>query len=112
MPLTSFQMAPRRWASPEEEEFVYTFYEQYQQCQARRDYSTFWKPFYEAWGAKFPKWLVVFPEIPLDEELNGEQKQIVSKAYEEQKLVCTSDTCLPLPYTDTFPALATHAQAS
>ncbi|KAG1817302.1 hypothetical protein EV424DRAFT_1347991 [Suillus variegatus] len=79
-------MAPQRWASPEEEEFVYTFYEQYQQCQARRDYSTFWKPFYEAWGAKFPKWLVVFPEIPLDEELNGEQKQIVSKVYKERKL--------------------------
>ncbi|KAG2093899.1 uncharacterized protein F5147DRAFT_779188 [Suillus discolor] len=79
-------MAPRRWASPEEEEFVYMFYEQYQQCQARRDYSTFWKPFYEAWGAKFPEWLVVFPDIPLDEDLNGEQKQIVSKVYEERKL--------------------------
>ncbi|KAG1729319.1 uncharacterized protein EDB91DRAFT_1253064 [Suillus paluster] len=79
-------MAPQRWASPEEEEFVNTFYKQYQQCQARRDYSTFWKPFYEAWGAKFPEWVVVFPHIPLDEALNEEPMQVVSKVYEEQKL--------------------------
>ncbi|KAG1865121.1 hypothetical protein C8R48DRAFT_772824 [Suillus tomentosus] len=86
-------MAPRRWASPEEEEFVYTFYEQYQQCQARRDYSTFWKPFYEAWGAKFPERLVVFPDIPLDVDLNGEQKQIVSKVYKERKLQLMHKLC-------------------
>ncbi|KAG1796045.1 uncharacterized protein HD556DRAFT_1441880 [Suillus plorans] len=79
-------MAPRRWASSDEEEFVNTFYEKYQYCQARRDYTTFWNPFYEAWGAKFPEWLVVFPEIPLDKELNVEQKQIVSAAYDRRKL--------------------------
>ncbi|KAG1873105.1 hypothetical protein F4604DRAFT_1925596 [Suillus subluteus] len=79
-------MAPRRWASADEEEFVNLFYEKYQHCQARRDYTTFWNPFYEAWGARFPEWLVVFPEIPLDEELNVEQKQIVSAMYDQQKL--------------------------
>lgn len=81
-------MAPRRWTSQEAQAFVNTFYDKYQICQATKDYSTFWPPFFEAWSEKFPERLVVFPDIPLNQDLDIEQNAAVKKAYERRKEVC------------------------
>ncbi|KAG2128729.1 hypothetical protein DEU56DRAFT_915399 [Suillus clintonianus] len=78
-------MAPRPWTSQEAQEFVNTFYSRYQVCQATKDYSTFWPPFFEAWNEKYPERLVVFPDIPLDQDLDIEQKDIVKDAYQLRK---------------------------
>jgi hypothetical protein len=80
-------MAPKSWASTEEEVFVNTFYGKYQNCQAKRDYNTFWAPFFEAWNERFPEHLFIFPDIPLDEDLTDDQRQVVSQAFEKRKHV-------------------------
>ncbi|KAG1854220.1 hypothetical protein F4604DRAFT_1686064 [Suillus subluteus] len=82
-------MAPWSWTSQEAQVFVNTFYSAYQTCQATKDYSSFWPPFFEVWGAKFPECLVVFHDIPLDQDLDIEQTNVISDAYKlwTEKLV-------------------------
>ena len=47
------------------------------QCQAKRDYTTFWLPFFQGWFVKFPEHTVVFPDIPINVELSNDQKETI-----------------------------------
>ncbi|KAG1784382.1 uncharacterized protein HD556DRAFT_1451838, partial [Suillus plorans] len=57
----------------------------YQVCQAKRNYSGFWEPVFEEWFSRFPEWLRVFKDVPLDVELTVEQKTEVGKAVEHRR---------------------------
>lgn len=81
------QMSPHSWATPEQDAFMQEFYTDFVQCQAKRDYSTFWPPFYERWFAKFSERAVTFPEITADAELTEEQNQTLAQAVEARKEV-------------------------
>ncbi|KAG2035437.1 hypothetical protein BDR03DRAFT_983721 [Suillus americanus] len=75
-------MAPPKWATVKEETFFQAHSARYQVCQAKRNYTGFWEPVFEEWFGKFPEWLRVYKDIPLDVELMDEQKTVVGKAIE------------------------------
>jgi hypothetical protein len=50
------------------------------QCHAKRDYNTFWPPFFQGWFAKFPECPLVFPDMPVNVELSIDQKEILGAA--------------------------------
>ena len=83
------QIPPCSWASAEQRTFLQGFYAEFMQCQAKRDYSTFWQLFYESWLGKFPECAVAFPDIPGNIELTEDQNIIVGKAVATRKDVRT-----------------------
>lgn len=63
------------------------FFEEYVQCQATKDYSSFWPKFYQEWFDLFPERLAVFPDIPGDTVLSEAQLQLVADAVANRKKV-------------------------
>lgn len=80
---------PPTWTSAEQEDFIkdVKFYTAYMQCQAKRDYSTFWPPFFEKWFAAYPEWRVVCPDVPDEAALSDDQKTLVNDAVKQRRKV-------------------------
>lgn len=87
-------MPPPTWTSAEQDEFIKDaeFYNTYMRCQAERDYSSFWPPFFEKWFHTYPEWRVMFPEIPDVTQLSSDQRMLVADAVEGRKKV---SKCIP-----------------
>ncbi|KAG2083883.1 hypothetical protein BD769DRAFT_1682477 [Suillus cothurnatus] len=78
-------MAPRKWATVEEEELFQAHSAKYQVCQAKCNYTGFWEPVFEEWFATFPERLRIYKDIPLNVDLTVEQKTVVGKAIENRR---------------------------
>ncbi|KAG9309048.1 hypothetical protein JVU11DRAFT_11066 [Chiua virens] len=73
-------MAPPPWMTAEQNEFLESYYQEYLESQAKREYSSFWPRFYDAWFQKYPEEAMLFPEWTKGATLSTEQKQEVEKA--------------------------------
>jgi hypothetical protein len=80
-------MAPQSWASPEEQDFLRSFLPEYEECQVKRKYKSFWQRVNRDYFAKFPVAKSLFPSLS-SSELSDEQKAECTTVTLRQQKVC------------------------
>ncbi|KAJ3505827.1 hypothetical protein NMY22_g17440 [Coprinellus aureogranulatus] len=77
-------MAPNGWATPEEREFLTSFVPEYEACQVKRRYKSFWQRVNAEFLTKFPMIDKMFPGCKVT-DLNAEQKEMYTAALLKQQ---------------------------
>ncbi|KAG6370449.1 hypothetical protein JVT61DRAFT_12069 [Boletus reticuloceps] len=79
-------MAPRKWTTNEQEEFLQPWYKKYKELgyMKRREYTKFYTDLFEAWFKRFPESAVLFGE-DASRPLSEKQKEKLNAATEECK---------------------------
>lgn len=87
LPAHLFNMPAVSWASKEQQVWL-TDYQQthYVPLMAKRNYSGFWNPFYEAFAAQWPEHERLFPGMDND-SLTPKQKEELATAIQDRKTV-------------------------
>ena len=90
-------MAPKKWATAEQEQLLYDFLPEYRTHAEVRNYSQFWPKVNQAFFEKWPTRDALFPDKPKDGDLNEQEKQNLSEQLGKRKKVSTQmrDHCSP-----------------
>ncbi|KIJ21126.1 hypothetical protein PAXINDRAFT_152776 [Paxillus involutus ATCC 200175] len=72
-------MPPPTWTNPEQDEFIAGCYPEYQQCQGKQDYSSFWPLFF--------KKCLLYPEKALDIDLTEVESIVLAATVEQRQAV-------------------------
>lgn len=81
------KMPAPSWATPEQQTWLNEYQQKhYLPLMAKRNYTGFWNPFYEAFGVNWPECERLFPGIDED-KLTSAQRDSLANAIKERKSV-------------------------
>jgi len=83
-------MAPKKWTTTEQENLLSDFLPEYRTYRPGRDYSQFWPKIHQAFFEKWPMREALFPDKPVNEDLDEHERQNLSEQLQKRKEVSGS----------------------
>lgn len=79
-------MAPKKWASEEQEAYLLSYAERYLAAQETGSYHTFWPQLLEGWFKEYPELEAKFPSKTIG-DLTEEETAVLATALEDRRKV-------------------------